>query len=229
MTVRSCAADTLGFVNAALLGAAVMYVLDPDRGRRRRALARDKAVLALHEVREALDVTARDLANRTRGLAAESVSAIRRRQAPDVVLHERVRAKLGRVVSHPGAIEVSSQDGVVTLSGPILEAEMEQTLNAVSKVRGVRQVENRLQAHAEAQGVPGLQGGSDRPGERFELMQENWAPATRFLVGLTGAMLTGYGFERRSIPGAVVGLAGAALLTRAAANLPARRLARLAA
>src|SRR5919108_3855811 len=103
------AGHTLGFINGALLGAAAMYVLDPDRGRRRRALALDKAVLAAREIGDALDVTARDLTNRARGVAAETWANIRRRQVPDVVLEERVRAKLGRVVSHPHSIEVFTQ------------------------------------------------------------------------------------------------------------------------
>jgi uncharacterized membrane protein len=222
---RHSGGHTLGFINGVMMGAAGMYVLDPDRGRRRRATARDKAVLALREVGDAVDVTARDLSNRARGVAAEAWATIRRRGVPDVVVEERVRAKLGRVVSHPGSIEVSAQDGVVMLTGPILEAELEQALDAISNVRGVRHVENRLQAHKQAGDVPGLQGGSGRPGERFELMQENWAPATRFLVGVGGAMLALYGFGRRSVPGVGVGLAGVGLLARAATNLPARRLA----
>ncbi len=35
---------TIALLSGIGVGAALMYVLDPDRGRRRRALARDKAV-----------------------------------------------------------------------------------------------------------------------------------------------------------------------------------------
>jgi hypothetical protein len=49
---------------------------------------------------------------------------------------ERVRAKLGRVVSHPYAIAVTADNCVVTLSGPILEAEVPRLLQTVEGVRG---------------------------------------------------------------------------------------------
>jgi hypothetical protein len=56
------------------MGAALMYMLDPDRGRRRRALARDQLAHVAKRVPDALDATARDLQNRTRGLVAEASS-----------------------------------------------------------------------------------------------------------------------------------------------------------
>jgi hypothetical protein len=70
-----------------------MYILDPDRGRRRRALARDKAVKTWNRSERYLEKVSRDLANRTRGLAQETKRAItgekreqaHRRTAPDRV------------------------------------------------------------------------------------------------------------------------------------------------
>ena len=52
------------------LGAALMYVLDPDKGRRRRVLMRNQATHSIHKTMDALDTTARDLRNRLRGLGA---------------------------------------------------------------------------------------------------------------------------------------------------------------
>jgi osmotically-inducible protein OsmY len=69
-----------------------------------------------------------------------------------------VRSKIGRVVSHPGAIEIAADQGSVTLRGPILAGEVDGLLSCVSSVKGVKGVENLLEAHEQAGGVPGLQG-----------------------------------------------------------------------
>jgi len=57
------------------LGAAIMYVLDPARGRSRRALARDKAVALANRTGRVVAKTSRDLGNRAKGVAAEIRSA----------------------------------------------------------------------------------------------------------------------------------------------------------
>src|SRR3954454_4731973 len=97
----------LTLISGVGLGAALMYVLDPDRGRRRRALFRDQLVHAASIVPDAFDATARDLTNRTRGLVAAASSIFNSEEVPDEVLVDRVRSKMGRVVSHPHAIEVT--------------------------------------------------------------------------------------------------------------------------
>src|SRR5438128_11922891 len=105
------------------LGAGLMYLLVPDRGRRRRTLLRDRAVHLRNQTRDGLDTAWRDLRNRTRGLAAGARSRLRRERVDDEVLRERVRAKLGRSVSHPHAIEVAAHQGFITLRGHILAGE----------------------------------------------------------------------------------------------------------
>jgi len=59
----------LGGVGA---GAAAMYFLDPDRGTRRRALVRDKVAGISNDARQAVVGKAKDLRNRTIGLAHEA-------------------------------------------------------------------------------------------------------------------------------------------------------------
>ncbi len=54
------------------IGAAAMYVLDPQGGRRRRALARDKAVSFANKTGRVVGARSRDLANRAKGMAARS-------------------------------------------------------------------------------------------------------------------------------------------------------------
>lgn len=144
------------------LGAMLMYLLDPDRGNRRRTFVREKTVHALRETGDAVSTQARHLGNRTRGLVATARSRFTCESVTDEVLVERVRSKLGRVVSHPHAVEVAASQGHVTVSGPILASEVKSLLAAVSRVRGVTDVENRLETHEQAGSVPGLQNGGPK-------------------------------------------------------------------
>lgn len=62
----------------AVLGAGLMYMLDPQGGRRRRALARDKAVSLAKTGGTAVGNKSRHLGNRTKGLISEAGSGLRR-------------------------------------------------------------------------------------------------------------------------------------------------------
>jgi hypothetical protein len=148
----------VSFLAGAAIGAGLMFLLDPDRGNRRRALARDQVRRVGHRAGEELGAKARHFGNRARGAVASARSRLRSDQADDTVIEERVRAELGRVVSHPGPIVVTVEHGVVTLSGPILAREREELIGLVRGVRGVRDLEDRLETHESPAGVPGLQG-----------------------------------------------------------------------
>ena len=76
MTASDFAKITVATLAGLGLGAAAMYVFDPVSGRRRRALARDKAVSAAHDAAHAVQSTARDLRNRAQGVGAETRSAL---------------------------------------------------------------------------------------------------------------------------------------------------------
>ncbi len=195
------------------LGAALMYVLDPQQGNRRRALARDKLTKAAHRTGKAVGATSRDVAHRATGLAASVHSRFFDEGAPDEVVEARVRARLGRVCSHPGAIEVLAQKGVITLRGSILRSESAQVVHAISSVRGVVRVDNRMDEHERAEQVSPLQGGRGRieGGSR-------WTPTTRLLVGVAGGLLTTLGLVRRDKAGMLAGGIGIAMLTRAASD-----------
>jgi len=118
------------------IGTGMMYLLDPDRGKRRRALLRDKCVSATRKTGEGIETTARDLSNRARGIATSIQSRFTLDEIDDGGLIDRVRSKLGRIVSHPGAIEVAAEDGHVTLSGPVLESEVDNLLRCVKQIQG---------------------------------------------------------------------------------------------
>jgi hypothetical protein len=142
------------------LGLGLMYFLDPERGRRRRALVRDRLAHSAHVSADAVQATRRDLSNRASGVVSRVRNTLNRAPVDDVVLIERVRAQLGRLVAHPHAIDVDVDNGVVILRGQILEAEVPRFLAAVERVRGVREVVNALEEHKEAGTIPSLQGGT---------------------------------------------------------------------
>jgi BON domain len=200
-------------------GAAGAFLLDPEQGRRRRALLRDKMVHAVNQSREFADAAAKDLRSRAQGITARARS-LRTGETPDDVLAARVRAKLGRYSSHPGAIEVAAHNGRVVLTGDILVREQQSLFDAVRSLRGVEDVENKLTAHASADGISALQGGAEPDRERFELAQQSWTPGVRALAGGAGAVLVLYALARGRLAGIGALALGAALLTRSAANRP---------
>ncbi|HEX2197129.1 MAG TPA: SRPBCC family protein, partial [Burkholderiales bacterium] len=201
------------------LGALAMYFLDPQQGRRRRARTRDKAVHASRVLNEAGKVTARDTVHRAKGVWMSTRKLFDHESVGDDVLVERVRAELGRFVSHSHAVEVAAEGGHVTLSGPILADEVRPLLRHVRRVPGVRAVSDRLSVHEDGAGVSALQGGQPAPGSRFELMQENWSPAARLAVGSFGASLMATAYRVRGTGAcALLALAGGTLVARAATN-----------
>lgn len=202
------------------LGALAMYFLDPREGRRRRARTRDKMVHAGKRLNQAGGVTARDTVHRARGVLATARKLFEHDEVSDAVLIERVRAELGRAVSHPHAVVVAADHGHVTLSGPVLSEEARPLLRCVRGVPGVKAVSDRLAVYedAEAQHVSSLQGGHPRHGARFELFQENWSPAARLVTGTIGAGLVASSFRARGGACALFGTTGSALLARALTN-----------
>ena len=189
------------------MGAGLMFVMDPARGRSRRSRARDRLASTVHQSEAALDTASRDLGHRLRGAVAEVRSALRSDRPSDDVVAERVRAKLGRVSAHPHAIEVFVDGGVVTLRGAILDEEAARVRSRVASVRGVHDVRDELQRHASPD-VSLLHGGRRQTSSRRHV-----TPAERLFVGLAlpwAALVALRG--RRSL---LRGLIGVALLVAA--------------
>jgi uncharacterized membrane protein len=212
---------------AALASAGLMFLLDPRSGRRRRALLRDQLHRTLHESQEFARKAGVDARNRMHGLLHRSRSLLHREAVSDDVIVERVRAALGRLSSHPGAIEVFCTDGVVHLRGDILASEVPHVVKGVRHVRGVKDVVDELRAHESPRFIPALQGGRYPVATtHFEYLQENWSPAPRALAGVVGLGLlaSSLGRSRMGIGPATLGVMGAAILTRAITNRPLSRL-----
>ena len=225
MTRPSPQHDLTTLIGSAALGAVAMFLLDPDKGKRRRAIARDKALSLIDDSRGAVGVAARDASHRMHGMQARMRRLLRGGAAPDdLQLIERVRARMGRLVSHPHAIQVGANDGRITLSGPILAREAQRLVHAVANVWGVSEVENRLVVHEHPESVSSLQGGV----ARAQIAHERWAPALRMAALLGGAALALHGMRRRSWSGTALAGAGFALAMRGATNVPLAHLADLA-
>jgi uncharacterized membrane protein len=196
-----------------------MYLFDPDRGARRRALVRDRSVHTLHCAASLVDKAARDLGYRTQGLVAEVRGVVRHEAVTDDVLVQRVRARMGRAVSHPHAVEVSAKDARVTLRGPVLAGDVKHLLSAVELTPGVRAVVDELEVHTRDEAVPALQGERPHPGRAA-----TWSPLARVAAGALGVGLVGWGTARRDRAGALLAATGAALLVRDFADRPLRRV-----
>jgi len=143
---ESSSTSFIALIGAAGIGAALMYFLDPDNGRRRRAIAQEKLVHGRLAVQDAVQCAVHDSANRTRGAISRLRGNIASRgeAVDDTVLAERVRAAMGHVIADPHAIEVRVNEGCVTLKGPALQEEIGELVACTERVRGVRQVDNRL-------------------------------------------------------------------------------------
>ena len=112
----------LGILAGAALGASAMYLLDPDAGAARRA--------------------------RLRGMAGgRRETWPPRTRHPYDTLHEdaqlrdRLRQRMGRLVSFPGAIHVQVDNHVVRLSGDVLGKELDGLLSQVRDTPGVTVIE----------------------------------------------------------------------------------------
>jgi uncharacterized membrane protein len=205
------------FPRGVLVGVSLMYFLDPRRGRARRARIADLAAHLRREEQRLVGKAVRDAAHRARGLV-RFVSRARQVDADDAVLEARVRARLGRLVSCPSAIEVSVRGGAVTLRGSVLVDEAGRAVRSLRRVPGVEQVIDRLDRYATAD-VPQLHSEGARP------PSEEWAPSAQVAAISSGAMLALYGLVRRGAAGRLLAAAGAALAARGATNLPLTRLA----
>lgn len=128
------------------LGAGLMYLLDPDRGKRRRALIRDRARHASNVANREVTKRISDLRNRAYGFAKQTESLFCTKEVSDGRLAGQIRSKLGRVTSRPHAVRTDVENGKVTLSGPIGAAEVSHLISEITSIPGVVGVETKLDA-----------------------------------------------------------------------------------
>jgi osmotically-inducible protein OsmY len=131
----------------ALLGAAIAYLFDPQSGRRRRALLRDKSAAYVRK-------SGRETARAGRAVAAEAYGVSQKAQHlkeepkeyDDATLAQKVQSEIFRDADVPkGQINVNAEDGIVVLRGEVERPELMETLvERTRKVQGVRDVQNLM-------------------------------------------------------------------------------------
>ena len=152
--------DLASFATGVAVGTVAMYFLDKDSGRRRRALVHDKFVAAENDVVDMAESAGKLVADHLKGMVATRRFDGAGGDEPktDSQLHERVRARLGRLVSHPRSIQVEVDQGNIRLRGQILTRELDDLLYEIRQMRGIKTVRNELTCHDTAQGISELQG-----------------------------------------------------------------------
>jgi len=200
------------------LGAGAMYFFDASQGARRRKLLADQCEHLVRACAHDFDVAWRDLQNRSLGTAAAARRLVDFGEVPDELIVQRVRAQLGHHSSHARSIEVQSSNGHVVLRGPVSQGELFCLLRAVSATPGVRTVSDELTLqHQDGDGAAAAT--QPRQGPRG-FVSSAWTPATKLLVGGTGAFLLTNCLtaRRRTLTDVVLGTLGFGMLARSLAR-----------
>lgn len=130
-----------GTTIAVVLGAAAMYFLDPDRGRARRARARDKVTSLTHRAERRLGRAARGAGTRFEGAKGKLRAGAEMPPPNDETLADKIRSEVLRHQRYPGII-VNCEGGVAVLRGvlddPDAIAALEQEVRKITGVLDVR-------------------------------------------------------------------------------------------
>ena len=131
----------------ALIGAALAYLFDPQGGRRRRALMRDRSFALVRK-------GGRKTAQAGRTVAAEAYGVSQKakhlKEEPkdydDATLTQKVQSEIFRDADAPkGQVDVNAEDGIVVLRGEVERPELiDELVEKTRKVQGVRDVQNLL-------------------------------------------------------------------------------------
>jgi len=138
------------------LGALLAYFFDPDNGRRRRAMARERIPALFRRMSERAEQTGDAVAAKAEG-AQQKATHLKEEQKPqpdDVTLARKVETEIFRDADVPkGQINVNAEDGKIVLRGEVEKPELIKDLEKkTKKVQGVTEVENLL--HTPGSPVP---------------------------------------------------------------------------
>jgi len=146
----ACVVAGLSMAAGAVIGAAAMYLFDPNRGKVRRTKLMDQAASAVKKTTHEAAGKAEDLLNRAKGAAARAGAAvIPSGEADDRVIGSRVRSLMGHITHRAHSVESDVKAGTVTLRGILPEDEHRRLVDEVGHIPGVKAVQDCL-AHQVA-------------------------------------------------------------------------------
>jgi hypothetical protein len=142
-------ASTVGLTAAGCIAAGLgaMYLMDPDRGRGRRAWIGQKATRFLNETGSFMRATGRHLSNKSKGYAHKGrrMAAAGVQSLSDSGVAESVRSALGKLgLRREESVGVNCEDGCVTLTGICVADDVDNILNATRNVYGVVSIRNDM-------------------------------------------------------------------------------------
>jgi osmotically-inducible protein OsmY len=135
-------------ISLAALAAAATYFFDPQNGKRRRHMARDRTAALFRRLGRRSERAGRAVAAEATGLAAKAqhLQEEEKPQPDDVTLARKVESELFRDEDVPkGRININAENGKIVIRGEVDRPEMISELEErVRKVQGVQGVENLL-------------------------------------------------------------------------------------
>ena len=136
------------------LGALLAYFFDPDNGRRRRALARDRIPAFFRRMSDRAERTGKAVGAEAEGVKqkATHLKEEEKPQPDDVTLARKVETEIFRGAEVPkGQINVNAENGKIVLRGEVEKPELIKDLEKkTKKVQGVTEVENLLHTPGSA-------------------------------------------------------------------------------
>lgn len=149
---RAVATSGGALLAAAGTGVALAYLIDPQNGRRRRHVARDRALATMRRGKRDVMRKLDHVSGAAAGTAHDVVNAARREQRPDdLTLTDKVQSTIFRAAEAPkGRVNVNAEGGVIYLRGELDGAkQIRDVVAAANRVEGVRRVVSLLHMPAE--------------------------------------------------------------------------------
>lgn len=140
---------------AFLFGLGAAYLFDPHQGRRRRAVARDRALKLVRRSARSTQKKVRFTGGRLQGLGARAraLAGHRRVALDDRTVEQRIRSSALRDVGvTTSEVDVEVERGVATLRGSVSgRARVDDLVTRVEKVPGVQDVAAMIRVTREAE------------------------------------------------------------------------------